>query len=97
MTTALVRPRRNPSIVEQMVGDGLELILVHPATEQALVLNPSAALIWDLCDGSRQPADLVAELLTATQGAPDRAAVQADVEAWLAELERGDFLQMGEG
>ena len=31
-----------------------ELLLYHPGQTRAVYLNPPAALIWSLCDGSRQ-------------------------------------------
>jgi len=32
---------------------GTEMVLYHPTLTSAIYLNPTAALIWGLCDGQR--------------------------------------------
>lgn len=53
------RPRRRPDIVLQDVGG--EAILIDPRTDEAHVLNGSAARLWQLCDGERTVDQLAAE------------------------------------
>jgi hypothetical protein len=52
-----------------------ELLLYHPAQTRAIYLNPSAAVIWGLCDGKRQARQIV-ELIH--QNYPDANAELAD-------------------
>jgi hypothetical protein len=79
MTTA-DRPRRKPDYrIEQMDG---ELLLFHPATNQVMYCNETAAMIWALCDGERTAAEM-AELLTSAY--PESTAeITRDLEETLA-------------
>ena len=53
------RPRRRADIVLQDVGG--EAILLDPRTDEAHVLNGSAARLWQLCDGERTLDQLATE------------------------------------
>lgn len=53
------RPRRRADIVLQDVGG--EAILIDPRTDEAHVLNGSAARLWQMCDGERSMDELAAE------------------------------------
>jgi pyrroloquinoline quinone biosynthesis protein D len=53
------RPRRRADVVLQDVGG--EAILIDPHTDEAHVLNGSAARLWQLCDGERTIDELAAE------------------------------------
>lgn len=82
--TSQIRPRRRADIVLQDVGG--EAILIDPQTDEAHVLNGSAARLWQLCDGERTLDDLAAEFgaiyeLTAAD-------VAADVSEVIDELVR---------
>jgi hypothetical protein len=63
-----------------------ELLLYHPALTRAIRLNPSAARVWQLCDGTRS----VQQITDALCGAyPDEASTIAhDVDDTLTRLER---------
>jgi hypothetical protein len=37
-----------------------ELLLYHPQQTTAIYLNPSAAVIWSLCDGRRRIGEIIA-------------------------------------
>lgn len=68
------RPRRRADIVLQDVGG--EAILIDPRTDEAHVLNGSAARLWQLCDGERTLDQLATEFgaiyeLTAADVADD--------------------------
>jgi len=69
-------------------GSEASLLVSHPARQQALQLNPSAAVIWGLCDGQRTVAEMAGLLREAY---PDQAAaIDADVlQALLALTEYG--------
>ena len=57
---------------------------------KVLALNPTAAAVWDLLDGTRGPAALAAVLCEATDATPAQAT--ADVEALLDQLRSEGFL-----
>ena len=44
----------------ERIGD--EVVVYHPTRTTSLYLNETAALIWDLCDGSRSTMDIIAIL-----------------------------------
>ncbi len=50
------RPRPVPDCQAEIMEG--ELVLIHPDSTQVLHSNPSAALIWKLCDGQRTVAEI---------------------------------------
>lgn len=71
---------------DELLSDG-SMVLFHVASRQLMILNPTAALIWECCDGTYTHAKIAAEI-----GAvfPDVPTVAADVTAILRRLgERG--------
>jgi hypothetical protein len=67
-----------------------ECLAYHPQHTRAFYLNPSAALIWGLCDGVRSTAD-VCQMIE--RGYPDAPAnLSDDVTATLAQLEECGLL-----
>ncbi len=49
---------RSATGVEMEVVDS-EVLLYHPQQTRAVYLNPTAALIWGLCDGARTVRDII--------------------------------------
>jgi hypothetical protein len=70
--------------VVQSPGRVVVLDLSDPTTARPQVMEGPAAAIWNALDEPRTPAEVVA-LVAAGFGLPD-AEVEADVEAFLAEL-----------
>ncbi len=65
---AMLRPRRRPGV---RVGRVLDRTLLEiPGRSDTLSLNPSAAAIWELCDGKLDLADLQGRLENRFQLAP---------------------------
>ncbi|THD70062.1 MAG: PqqD family protein [Bradyrhizobium sp.] len=61
-----------------------ELLLYHPRNTVAVYLNPTAAVIWGLCDGQRQVREII-QLIE--ESYPDsKPTVTEDVLATLADL-----------
>ena len=60
--TTQERPRARAEVSAVPLDD--ELVLYDPHTLEAFVLNPTAARIWTLCDGSRSAAAIAKELST---------------------------------
>ena len=79
-------PIKRADITESKVED--DLVLFDPRTDAAHVLNPTAALVWWLCDGSRKEAEIVNELESLFETVP--AALAADVAKSLS-----DFASVG--
>lgn len=58
-----------------------ELLLYHPGLTQTVYLNPTASLVWQLCDGRRSAGEIM-ELLR--ESFPDdRHSIETDVAATL--------------
>jgi hypothetical protein len=78
--------------LEQLDG---ELLLYHPGQTTIMYCNPTASLIWGLCDGQRSVQDIIALLSAAYEQAG--AAVAADVEATLEQFyQHGAIVYVGE-
>jgi radical SAM protein with 4Fe4S-binding SPASM domain len=78
---ALQRPHRREGVVTRDVDE--EVVIYNPETRGIHGLNPTAAFVWDLCDGSRTVAEIAQELQAIYPDAPD---VCKDVEQTLREL-----------
>jgi hypothetical protein len=78
MNTSL--PLRNPDITLQDVGD--EVVLYSAAADAVHVLNPTAKLIWQRCDGRHTLADIEQTLRANFTIPPDRD-VMADIRQTL--------------
>jgi hypothetical protein len=78
--------------VEMEVIDG-EVLLYHPQQTRAVYLNPTAAVIWGLCDGSRSAREIIRLI---GESYPDAVAgLPADVLATLKELHQNGVLVIG--
>lgn len=77
-------PKQNPAYrLEALDG---EVLLYSQDDTRILYCNPSASLIWQLCDGTRTAGEIVATLCAAFPDAAE--SVPQDVEAALGELEQ---------
>jgi hypothetical protein len=90
---AFLRPRRRTGVRVGRVLD--QTVLEIPGRSDTLSLNPSAAAIWDLCDGARGLADLTRELATRFQLPPDD--MRPDVQSVIERLERVGALDLEPG
>ena len=75
MTDNHLHPVRSAGVTESQ-SDG-EVILYSPGSEQALILNQSSALIWQLCDGRSSVGEIINALSEAFPDAGDQ--IQEDV------------------
>jgi PqqD family protein of HPr-rel-A system len=78
-----VLPRVREDVLSREVED--ELLLYDPRSGETLLLNASAAVIADLCDGERDPEAIARAILDAVPDA-DAAIVRADVHKTIDEL-----------
>jgi len=84
-------PRQTSDFELQEFED--ELLLYHPAKTATFYLNPQAALIWRMCDGSRSIADLIALLEEAYPDQQDR--IRGDVFQTIRQFVRQGALSLG--
>ena len=50
------KPNRNTNLIMKNLGD--ETILYDPAQKAVHVLNPTAQIVWELCDGEHNIDDM---------------------------------------
>ena len=75
-------PLRHPEFRLEQIDD--ELLLYHPGQTKILYCNPTASLVWQLCDGERTVEEIVNLL---REGFPEASAsIQPDVEATLRQF-----------
>ncbi|MDH7487840.1 MAG: PqqD family protein [Anaerolineae bacterium] len=80
-------PRQSQHLLVTQAGD--EIVLHDPRSETVHVLNPTAALVWNLCDG-RHTLEDAEQAIRARFAVPSDRDVLADVRDLLAALtERG--------
>ena len=84
-------PRRVGRVVQHEI-DG-EIVLYDPKRNRVHTLNPTAAVIWQLCDGSRT-ADQLAEDM-AILYTMDLSVIKGDLSQMLRELEESHLLRHG--
>ena len=75
------RVRRADGYRTELLDD--EVLLYNPAQTRVIALNATAALVWQLCDGTRSSAEIVALI---GEAYPEADAVVADVDELLATL-----------
>lgn len=82
--------RRNPQVVyRELAGEGGG-VLLHLESGAYHGLNETGSLIWDLIDGERDFAALVADLREQLDDAPDD--LDAETERFLADLRERDLI-----
>ncbi|MEE9274019.1 MAG: PqqD family protein [bacterium] len=64
-------PTRRPGIVRRKVDE--EVLLFDPESQRAHFLNPTAELVWDLCDGVHGEEDMAVEVASRYEVDRDRA------------------------
>ena len=83
---------RSAADVETEVVDS-EVLLYHPSQTRAVYLNPTAALIWGLCDGKRSVREIIRLI---GESYPDASAdLTDDVLATLNRLRESGVLVLG--
>ena len=77
-----VWPRKSPGVYDEVLPDG-GLVLFHSQGALILTLNPTAALIWEYCDGTHDVDAIAAQLRDVFPAATD---AERDVRSLLARL-----------
>jgi PqqD family protein of HPr-rel-A system len=83
------RPAKAPDVLELDMGDGL--ILYNHDSSLVHHLNPSAALLWQLCDGEASVGELATEI-SQEYGLGDGAALR-QISAVIAEFDALDLVE----
>lgn len=86
------RPRKAPWVKEEVEGDVVTLVGRLPKDQ--VVLNQSALLVWNMCDGSHSGEEMQAMFADAF---PDVDSVKDDVAAALTEFTEKNFLVVDGG
>ena len=86
------RPRKAACVQDELLADG-SMVLYNTCKRELLTLNPTAALIWECCDGAHHIPAICAEI---REVFPDIANVEDDVLRILQDLiERGMIVDEG--
>ena len=83
MTDRASTYRRSDCVDASVVGD--QLVLYHRTSGTSLVLNRTAARLWDLLESPRRSADLV-DTIAQDHGSVEPEQVADDVMSFLREL-----------
>ncbi len=76
------RPLKDGCVHDELLSDG-SMILYNGCRHQVLTINPTAALVWEYCDGEFDIPTIVSELRGMF---PESAAIEADVQHVLDNL-----------
>ena len=82
-------PRQKQGITKSII-DG-HAVLLNDQNEQALVLNASSHIIWELCDGATSITQMIASLQTAFPEA--QAQIPTDVISALRAMKQADVVR----
>ena len=77
-----MRPTKVAGVLDELLADG-SMALFSPVGQQIITLNPTAALIWECCDGAHTVAAIADEVRDVF---PDAPAVEREIGALLGEL-----------
>ncbi|MFF1382190.1 PqqD family protein [Arthrobacter sp. NPDC058288] len=86
---------RSTDVAEVRSESAGRVALLHLDATQPVVLDGTAAVIWELLDGRRDQSDVIAELEAAFEDAAGELAPQ--VEAFLASLEAQRLIEAAAG
>jgi hypothetical protein len=92
MSSALphgLRPAKSPDVRDELLADG-SMVLFHTGSRRLLTINPTAALVWECCDGAHTEDDIVVEL---REVFPEATAIVEDVRAILFRFSEHGMLQ----
>lgn len=75
-------PAKRDCVLDELLADG-SMVLFNTASKQIMTLNPTAALVWECCDGAHSLAMIADEV---REVFPDAPRVEADIRALVQEL-----------
>ncbi len=87
------KPNRKTDIMAKEIGS--ETLLYSAEQKSIHVLNPTARLIWEMCDGAHDVTDMVEEL-SSYFNVTDGQDLHGDIERTLAVFAEKGLLQAGQ-
>lgn len=81
-TSSNERPLKSNCVHDELLPDGT-MILFHSCKQELMTLNPTAAIVWEYCDGLHSPDAIAAEI---HEVFPDAANVEDEVLTLLQQL-----------
>jgi peroxiredoxin len=82
---AYARPKKERCVQDELLSDG-SMILYNGCRHQVMTLNPTAALVWEYCDGELDIAGITAEVRDVFGNGSQPSDVDADVRTVLQNL-----------
>jgi hypothetical protein len=83
-------PERDPRVLDELLADG-SMVLYHTASRKLMTLNPTAALVWEYCDGQHTVASIMDEVRAVFPAVPT---IAADVQGVLNDLRAREMLRL---
>ena len=83
-------PQRDPRVLDELLADG-SMVLFHTLSRKLMTLNPTAALVWECCDGEHTEEAIAAEVQAVF---PQATGVADDVAAVLGDLRAREMLRL---
>ena len=83
------KPVQNPAVLSRSTFDD-NILLVNRDTGASLALNGCGKMIWNLIDGRRTEAEIIAQVSKNFQNVPDT--VTDDVTSLISTLSQEDFI-----
>lgn len=81
--------RQNNNVITR--DEGNEAMLFNPESSAITILNSSGYFVWSLCSSKIAKEEIVKQLIQEFDVSPKRA--QKDLELFLANLEKGCFIE----
>jgi hypothetical protein len=83
-------PERDPRVLDELLADG-SMVLYHTASRKLMTLNPTAALVWEYCDGQHSLEQITDEVRAVFPAAPT---IADDVVNVLNDLRAREMLRL---
>ncbi len=85
------RPLGKSGIERRQMGS--ETILYNPQNDKVSLLNETASLVWEMCDGKHTLSDMEAKIRKSFVNIPKDRDVIADIKAALEQFRKDGILQ----
>ncbi len=83
-------PARDPRVLDELLADG-SMVLYHTASRKLMTLNPTAALVWEYCDGEHTIEQITSEVRAVF---PAVSTIADDVAGVLNDLRAREMLRL---
>lgn len=85
-----VIPHRKPGFIWRKVEK--EIVLFNPDTNETFLLNPTAAAIWEICDGVCTIENIVDSIIERFEADKERKEITQDIVEFIKEGEKNGYL-----